>query len=281
MLNAYLPLIFTLLAQNSPQSAYTNFMPSVYTHFLTARKTFEGLPSHIQDKIKPHLAMYYFGAQGADFCFFYKFLRPKKGNFGSFLHRQGAHQTFCVLQAFAKHSPDLYAYAAGYIAHYAADCVLHPFIYAAAGNSILTHSRIESGLDYLYGKCFSKSATEDYKRYFRPKLTKAEKKNLFLLYAAIATECGFPPLTKPAFFRAISIFNAYLPLSFTFLSTDNPSLLRRAFGIDYTAYAQQLLLSICTRTRALTEEFHLAVQKDEPLSLTRFGNSFLTGKQVN
>ena len=255
-------------------------MPSVYTHFLVARQSLQSLPSPIQAKIKPYLPLYYFGAQGADFCFFYKFLRPKKGNFGSYLHRVGAYPTFSVLQHFSAQCPPLYAYATGYIAHYTADCILHPYIYSMAGKSALTHSRIESGLDYLYGQRYSKAAREDYEAYFRPKLTKAEKQELFLLYTAIAVKCGFPPLTKPAFLRAISIFNAYLPLSFTLFSTEKPQLLTRTFGENYQAHAHELLLSICTRTRALTEEFELALRDGRPLSPYRFGNSFLTGKRV-
>ena len=255
-------------------------MPSVYTHFLVARQSLQSLPSPIQAKIKPYLPLYYFGAQGADFCFFYKFLRPKKGNFGSYLHRVGAYPTFSVLQHFSAQCPPLYAYATGYIAHYTADCILHPYIYSMAGKSALTHSRIESGLDYLYGQRYSKAAREDYEAYFRPKLTKAEKQELFLLYTAIAVKCGFPPLTKPAFLRAISIFNAYLPLSFTLFSTEKTQLLTRTFGENYQALAHELLLSICTRTRALTEEFELALRDGRPLSPYRFGNSFLTGKRV-
>ena len=255
-------------------------MPSVYTHFLIAQKTLFSMPSAIQNKINPHLALYYFGAQGADFCFFYKFLRPKKGNFGSYLHRTGGYDTFSVLRRQAKNFPALYAYAAGYITHYAADSILHPYVYAAAGKSSFIHSRIEGGLDCLYGKRYAKTTRKDHEKYLRPTLTKEEKAQLFSLYAAIAEKCGFPPLAKPAFLRAITIFNAYLPLSFTFLNANSPQLLKATFGADYPHRADELLLSICTRARALTEEFTFAMHADASLSHAQFGNSFLTGKSV-
>ena len=158
-------------------------MPSVYTHFLIARQSFLALPPRIQAKIAPHMHLYYFGAQGADFCFFYKFLRRKNGNLGSHLHRKGGLNTFQCLQTHAAQSSAIFAYAAGYITHYAADTILHPYVYAASGTSILVHTRLESALDYEYGKTYAKAAWEDYKRYFRPKLDKDEKQTLYALYA--------------------------------------------------------------------------------------------------
>ena len=211
-------------------------MPSVYTHFLIARQSFLALPPRIQAKISPHLALYYFGAQGADFCFFYKSFPKKTINFGSYMHRTGAWITFQTLQRYAAHSSALFAYAAGYITHYAADAILHPYVYATSGDSFLIHTRLESALDYQYGKRYAQAAREDYKRYFYPKLNKNEKDALFLLYSEIAQKCGFSPLVKPAFFRAISTFNAYLPISFTLLTRPRTKLLQTAFGKNYEIY---------------------------------------------
>ena len=208
-------------------------MPSVYTHFLIARRSLSALPPRVQNKITPYLSLYYFGAHGADFCFFYKFLQRKKGNLGSHLHRRGGFITFQTLQAFAAQSPAFFAYAAGYITHYAADAILHPYVYATSGTSFLTHTRLESALDFQYGKKYAQGAREDYKKYFRPKLNKEEKDGLYSLYAEIAKKCNFPPLVKPIFFRAISVFNAYLPLSFTLLTHQRSKLMKRAFGENY------------------------------------------------
>ena len=255
-------------------------MPSVYTHFLMARQSFLALPPRIQAKITPHIHLYYFGAQGADFCFFYKFLRRKNGNFGSHLHRKGGLNTFQSLQAHAAQSSAMFAYAAGYITHYAADTILHPYVYAASGKSILIHSRLESALDYQYGKVYAKTAWEDYKRYFRPKLDKNEKQALYALYADIAQKCGFPPLVKPAFFRAISIFNAYLPLSFTLLTHQRTKLLQAAFGQNYEEKTAALLQFVCLRAKILTREFLQTIETSAPLQKSLFDKSFLTGKSV-
>ena len=255
-------------------------MPSVYTHFLMARQSFLALPPRIQAKITPHIHLYYFGAQGADFCFFYKFLRRKNGNFGSHLHRKGGLNTFQSLQTHAAQSSAMFAYAAGYITHYAADTILHPYVYAASGKSILIHSRLESALDYQYGNVYAKTAWEDYKRYFRPKLDKKEKQGLYALYADIAQKCGFPPLVKPAFFRAISMFNAYLPLSFTLLTHQRTKLLQAAFGQNYEEKTATLLQFVCLRAKILTREFLQTIETSAPLQKSLFDKSFLTGKSV-
>lgn len=255
-------------------------MPSVYTHFLVARQSFLAFPPRIQNKIKPHLNLYYFGAQGADFCFFYKFLHRKNGNLGSYLHRKGGFITFQTLHKFAAQSPEIFAYAAGYICHYTADSTLHPFIYKVSKKSLLIHSRLESALDYQYGKQYSKDAREDYKLYFRPQLSQTDKQSLYNVYTEIAQSCGFPPLIKPAFFRAISIFNAYLPLSFTFLTQQRIPLLKNAFGEEYPQKISSLLLSICAHTRVLTREFLYAIETAAPLPKFPFNKSFLTGKQI-
>ena len=256
-------------------------MPSVYTHFLIARQSFLALPPRIQVKIAPHMHLYYFGAQGADFCFFYKFLRRKNGNLGSHLHRKGGLNTFQCLQTHAAQSSAIFAYAAGYITHYAADTILHPYVYAASGTSILVHTRLESALDYEYGKTYAKDAWEDYKRYFRPKLDKDEKQTLYALYAEIAQRCGFPPLVKPAFFRAISMFNAYLPLSFTLLTHQRTKLLQAAFGKDYGRKTSSILQSVCLRAKILTREFLQTIETAAPLQKSLFDKSFLTGKSIN
>ena len=255
-------------------------MPSVYTHFLIARQSFSTLPPRIKNQIKPYLSLYYFGAHGADFCFFYNFLRRKNGNLGSHMHRKGGLITFQTLHSFAAQSPASFAYAAGYITHYAADTVLHPYVYAVSGNSFLTHTRLESSLDFQYGKKYAKPAREDYKRYFRPKLNKDEKDLLFSLYADIARKCGFPPLVKPNFFRAISVFNAYLPLSFTILTHQRSKLMQRAFGENYEQKTESLMQSICLRSRALTNEFLHTIDTSSPLPKSLFNKSFLTGKSI-
>ena len=97
-------------------------MPAAYTHFAVARETFLRLPQPLQNKIRsPEL--YFFGAQGADFCFFYRAFRPSEINFGRFLHNKGSYGFFRTLLPCAGRDGALFDYALGYLTHYAADCV--------------------------------------------------------------------------------------------------------------------------------------------------------------
>ena len=255
-------------------------MPSAYTHFLVARQSLNALPPRIQEKISPHLPLYYFGAQGADFCFFYRPLSKKNTNFGSYLHRAGGIASFEELHRAAAQSPAVFAYAAGYITHYAADVILHPFVYAVSKQSAWKHTRIESALDFEYGRQYTKLAKADYAQYFRPHLSTLDKDVLFTLYKEIAKACGFPPLVKPAFYRAIFYFNAYLPLSFGMLTHSNKSLMLRVFGKEYPQKTSSLFLSICTRARMLTREFLHTIDTSSPLPKTLFDKNFLTGKTI-
>ena len=255
-------------------------MPSAYTHFLVARQSLLSLPARIQTKIKPYLSLYYFGAQGADFCFFYRYL-SKESNFGSYLHRTGGYKAFDAMHRTAAQSPALFAYAAGYITHYAADVILHPYVYAFSKQSTWTHTRIESALDFAYGKEYGKSAKEDFKRYFKPCLSNESKEELFTLYQSIAKSCGLSPLVKPAFYRAISYFNAYLPLSFAIFTQERNSLMISVFGKEYPQKISSLFLSICARARMLTREFLYTLETATPLPKILFDKSFLTGKGIN
>ena len=253
-------------------------MPSVYTHHIVARETLKRLPEQLQDKIKPHLSLYFFGAHGADFCFFYKFLQPRMQNIGSFLHRTGGYDAFCVLKAFAAHDERALAYAFGYITHYAADVAFHPFVYKAAGKSLLTHSRVENAIDaLLYGSYF-KNNREGYERYFRKKLTSDEENEVFLLYAAIAAKVGFPPLLRRPFSRAIRVFNAYLPLSFSVFGKSEPSVLQTAFGQEPARRCLNVFHSTVGRAETLVQRFYEALESGKPLSRALFAKNYLTGK---
>ncbi len=245
-------------------------MPAVYTHYLVAREVFKAFPDEIQNKIRPKLSLYFFGAQGPDFCFFYKFL-DRKQNFGSFLHRKGGYSAFNVLKAFSSSEP-IFAYSLGYIAHYAADVCFHPFVYRAAKKSLLKHSRIENALDGY----FKRSAPADpYKHFSRPILSFEEKTELFLAYAAIAARCNLPPLSKTSFFRAIKLFNAYLPMPSAFFGKE------RDFGdtvISQDEPDQRLADRLFIQSVALSCQLCERFLSGSPLTVKEFGRSYLTGE---
>lgn len=242
-------------------------MPAAYTHYLIAQKTLVLLPPAIRKKIQPRLPLYYFGAQGADFCFFYPILGGFSKNLGSYLHRRGGFSAFTVCKSFSTQTP-LLAYSLGYITHYAADTLFHPLIYEKAGKSPLKHTRIENALDAYFKTQSDKTQTQ----YFRAKLSSADKKELFLLYAAISARVGFPPLDQKAFFRAIRLFNAYLPPASKLFSVRSSSL-----GLALSEQANVLYAQAIEQGACLCEEFCRAIKEKTPLSREVFAKNYLTG----
>ncbi len=261
-------------------------MPAAYTHFLIAREALSALPINVQNTAAHNLPLYFFGAQGADFYFFYPALRPKTFNLGSHLHRKGSLTTFRTLQALSN-DRDILAYSLGYLTHYAADCTLHPYVYATAGNSLLRHTRLENLLDIRFKNAFPAHA---YDGFFRKKLQQTDKELLLLVYTALAQKSKLEAPKRSAFFRAVSLFNAYLPLPNTLFDgasaklralvaneekrewayPANPALIR-------TDSADELFTNAVTLAVELIGIFFHAVKDRRSLPSALFSKSFLTG----
>ena len=262
-------------------------MPSAFSHFIFASQVLEQTPAPLKELLYDHLPLYFFGAQGADFCFFYPVFKSfsKVENFGRYLHKKGGYAALCVCKAFAL-DERLYAYTLGYLTHYAADTVFHPFVYAQAGKSPLRHSRVEAALDsYFAAKQESCPLFADY---FGKQPTKDETDELFLLYAAISANAGFPPLDKPAFLRAVRLFNAYLPLPNAVFGKQNKlrdrlvNIPREPWthphtGVEYTDGAEELFTRTITQTKTLVSGFLQAIKNRTPLPRDLFAKNYLSG----
>ncbi len=247
-------------------------MPSVFTHYLVARESVKEAEL-VESELLP---LYFYGAYGPDFCFFYKFLDPKQ-NLGSYIHRQGGYQSFRVLQALSAKSPAVRAYALGFITHYAADVVFHPFVYKVAKKSLLKHSRVENALDGFLKRTMGEE-NDPYLPYFRKKLSEKEKDELFFAYAAIALKNNFPPLEKSGFRRAISLFNAYVPMPNAFFRGE------KDWGDTFVgegereqALAVELFLKAVDLSKSLFAEFLSCAENRTPLPRSSFGKNFLSG----
>ena len=246
-------------------------MPASYTHYLVAQKTLARLPKSVQKEIQPHLPLYFFGAQGADFCFFYTVLGGFSQNLGSYLHRQGGFPAFKVCKTLSVQAP-IFAYSLGYATHYAADATFHPFIYEKTGKSALRHTRLENALDKYFKSSTADESNQKNDAYYCARLTAKDKETLFFLYAAICARIGFPPLEKKPFFRAITLFNAYLPPSFRIFSLKITPLIR-----SISTQANGLFERSLKEAEAVCGAFLESVKKKTPLPCEIFGKSYLTG----
>ena len=126
-------------------------MPTAYTHQLIAEDSKEV----ISDEVR--LADYYFGAQGADSLFFFRFIKFAKHNLGNMLHTDDIYGTFTTMLDFCRTHPEALSYVLGYITHCASDAVFHPYVYFVAHNRGVTkllrsicHTRMETDLDSYF-----------------------------------------------------------------------------------------------------------------------------------
>ena len=115
-------------------------MPDCLTHIIAAEKIYDGLDEKYKEIIDKNKALYLLGAQGGDVFFFYGI--SYRHNPGRLLHRADAAGLF---EKLVHGDP---AYCAGWAAHYALDCTLHPLIYAwqKGKKGLFLHQRYERRL---------------------------------------------------------------------------------------------------------------------------------------
>ena len=225
-------------------------MPSLFTHQLIAERTFSQLPEHLQQKInKP--AVYSLGAQGADLFFFHKLHAGTKNNLGGKLHKVNIYQTFSALQRqlvrmHQKYADYLHAlekqdcqpeiltqevaqsakdiaifqsYIAGYITHYVADTVFHPFIYAMEEKFLQLepkwrgkrHVYIENDIDsFLLQQCKGVAAT-DYHLSFA--IDEVDMPSLCTTLRILCYEAGYPNFTYQQLKQILKRINLYAKLT--------------------------------------------------------------------
>lgn len=124
-------------------------MPSAYTHQLIAEDALCRLGG------VPRTADYFFGAQGPDPMFFYRFIRTRGSNPGKLLHRAFVFRVFSAMLDFVRERPEAMSYALGYVSHYAADTVFHPFVFylsdeGSAMDRNIRHTRVERDFDTYF-----------------------------------------------------------------------------------------------------------------------------------
>ena len=125
-------------------------MPNWYTHQLIAEEARNKIPvTRVYD--------YYFGAQGGDFMFFYRFFAMRGVSPGKILHRENVYGNFSAMRDYVAAHPNAADYALGYVTHYAADTVFHPYVYFLADEKggtrmdrNITHTLVERDLDACF-----------------------------------------------------------------------------------------------------------------------------------
>ena len=109
-------------------------MPAAITHYLQCQRVLKLLEKS-DSPVSVSREAYFWGAQGPDFFACHRFLPWWKGEslsrFGDRLHSAPPAETLAAMWRYVdEHPQDAYArsYAMGFLCHYAADSVCHPFV---------------------------------------------------------------------------------------------------------------------------------------------------------
>ena len=136
-------------------------MPAAITHYYHALRVLElWKPNHTEVERDAFL----WGAQGPDLLFYPRALPWQKGeslsSFGERLHQESVSRTVSILHEYGEAHPSecVWSCIAGFLCHYAADRICHPFIEAQARELLkiqpdqdaqIAHHEMESALDVV------------------------------------------------------------------------------------------------------------------------------------
>lgn len=188
-------------------------MPSSYTHQLIAEQIAEALPENIKSRVS-FMPEYFFGAQGGDVFYFYNIAGGGK-NIGKYFHRKNIYGVFT---SFARSAgtcdPRALSYIAGYITHYAADTVFHPYVYwlsktekeRTGRKKDNFHALAESDFDGYFVRRYKRSGVNEYE--FPVKYGDLDLKAVFPVLAE-AVACGGGEIKERRFFRAAKRFFSF------------------------------------------------------------------------
>jgi hypothetical protein len=124
-------------------------MPDYFSHNILAQQIYDKLDKSQREQI-PSRTLYLLGAQGGDVFFFYT-LRKGSKNVGGNMHRLDPCEFFSKLAQTNK------SYCAGFATHYAADCTLHPAVYAfeATQRTHMSHFAFENDIGLYCSRRYS------------------------------------------------------------------------------------------------------------------------------
>ncbi|MCL2603116.1 MAG: zinc dependent phospholipase C family protein [Defluviitaleaceae bacterium] len=167
-------------------------MPGFLTHYLGGQAVLARLPEDTRKLIEgDHARIYNLGTQGPDIFFYYVpgFMRVRSKGIGSDIHEADFGKFFMETARWVKHET-LFAYLAGFLAHYALDTACHPFVFAhtqlkgaTSAQESAEHRHFETAVDVLMLARIKGEKPADYKQW---ELIQAPPKHKQVAAAAFA-----------------------------------------------------------------------------------------------
>lgn len=115
-------------------------MPGLIAHYICGLRALRAMPQEAAEAIGRHRRLYNIGCQGPDIFFYHgpASVSREVREIGARMHRTNVRsfmrnmaEGLAALQKPEREAA--FAYASGYLAHYALDCAAHPFVYAKTG----------------------------------------------------------------------------------------------------------------------------------------------------
>lgn len=213
-------------------------MPSIYAHTRFAGQAQKEFPEELRRSIRRFPQLFQFGAQGADFFFFYQPLFSTKiGNLGGWFHDLTGQEFFQRAAAHYSDSPSEGAkvYLYGVLCHYALDSVCHPLIVQASSGKNPGHTELEVELDRVLLARDGKNPP------YRQNLAQ----ELHLTWGECATVAGFYAPTSTAQVRRSA---RVMALVYRVLAAKNRRLLQRIFRLG-GEYGAQMVMGAVSNPR--------------------------------
>ncbi len=251
----------------SAAKGYTVYtMPTAITHQLLAEEVLAASDASLRERVAS-LPLYYFGAQGPDFWFAHGAFSPTD-NLGRHLHTRRPLLFFRILAAAGRTDADVFSYAAGYLTHYAADTVFHPYVYGMmrklGRESKYLHHAIEHALDGALLRALRGVSL------LRARLPKAGDVNveklgkIYETYVRYARATGRDVPARADYFRALRRYDALNAVRTPFYTKEYALPAEKLFTL-----AKRESLRLLPRLAAGT-----------PLKACDFGRNFLSGEIV-
>ncbi|MCL2571620.1 MAG: zinc dependent phospholipase C family protein [Defluviitaleaceae bacterium] len=151
-------------------------MPGLITHYLGGQAAIESVSPEIRDYVAPMTNLFNLGTQGPDIFFYYipGFITKRIRGIGSLMHDKDLGLFFLAMADRAKESvadrQSIFAYTAGFLAHYAVDVHSHPYVFAQTHNppkpvlkEAYRHRHFETSVDVLMLKHMRDKKPAEYK----------------------------------------------------------------------------------------------------------------------
>lgn len=175
-------------------------MPNVITHGLMAHEVVQLLDeSFVADAIAAYPRLFFFGSNGPDFLFYYRFMSKDEEaremrELGSLFHDDHINEFYTVGKELVKHFEEPYksmtlSYLAGHLCHWALDSLAHPYVFHKTGliegDTRYDHYRMEAMIDTLVVKRIRQDKYREIPSYNFVKLTKNERNLVAKVYQNI------------------------------------------------------------------------------------------------